>query len=63
VERAALESDIGAEFTLENDIIRMVEGNDEHWQPFTRLCAIVMRARQAKERVIEKRNRRGRRRI
>jgi hypothetical protein len=62
VERAILESDIRAELYLGNYIIWIVVGKDEYRQRFTRFCATVMKACQAKERIIEKTNRRGRQR-
>lgn len=61
VERAAFETDSGAEMKTDNDVITKVASHDGLWKQFTRFCTKAMKARQAKEKKVEGRTgRKGR---
>jgi hypothetical protein len=60
VERAALETEVGVEFKLNNDMVERMTGEDGLWQSFTRFCIRVMKIRQLKEKEMEVRSRRMR---
>jgi hypothetical protein len=53
VERVALETEVGVEFKLENNIVERMVGDDGLWQCFTRFCTRVMMVRQLEEREME----------
>lgn len=61
-EKTALESEMGVEIKLDNDIVVRMAAKDRLWQSFTTFCTRVMKLHQLKEGDIEVRSGKVRRR-